>query len=152
MPLNKDLREFIELLNSNKIEYVVVGGFAVAWHGHPRFTADIDSLVSPSKENAAVVIATLQAFGFASLNITPDDLSKPGRIVRLGVKPNRIDSFTSISGVAFETAWANRLSGEIDGVPVQFIGRDDLIRNKESTGRSKDLGDAHELRLRTPME
>lgn len=115
MPLNKDLREFIELLNSNKVDYLVVGAFAVAWHGRPRFTADIDFLVRSTKENAEAVVSTLRAFGFASLGIAPDDLNKPGQIVQLGVRPNRIDLITSISGVDFETAWANRVSGEIDG-------------------------------------
>jgi len=148
MRLNKDLREFIELLNSNKVEYLIVGAFAVAWHGCARFTADIDFLLRPSLENAAAVLAAIKAFGFGSLDITIEDLSRPHQVVQLGVKPNRIDLITSISGVEFEPAWANRLPGQIDGIPVQFIGREDLIRNKESTGRPKDLGDAYELRKR----
>jgi len=90
------------------------------------------------------------AFGFSSLGITIEDLCKPSQVVQLGVKPSRIDLITSISGVEFEWAWANRAPGQIDGIPVQFIGREDLIRNKESSGRLKDLGDADELRKRDP--
>jgi hypothetical protein len=148
MRLNKALREFIELLNSNKVEYLIVEAFAVAWHGYPRFTADIDILLRPSRENATAVLAAIQGFGFGSLDIKIEDLSKPHQMVQLGVKPNRIDLITSISGVEFEAAWSNRASGQIDGTPAQFIGREDLIRNKQSTGRPKDLGDAYELRKR----
>lgn len=150
MPLHKDLREFIESFNSAGVEYLIVGAFAVAWHGYPRFTADIDFLVRPSLANADAVLAALRAFGFGSLDITREDLCKPDQIVQLGEKPNRIDLITSISGVEFEEAWAHRVSGELDGIAVNFIGREELIRNKESTGRPKDLGDADELRRRAP--
>jgi hypothetical protein len=150
MPLNRDLREFIESLNSSGVEYLVVGAFAVAWYGWPRFTADIDFFVRPGQENARAILAALRDFGFGGLDIAAEDLTKRDRIIQLGVKPNRIDIITSISGVEFEEAWLSRTSGDIDGTPVQFIGRDDLIRNKESTGRPKDLGDAYELRKRDP--
>jgi hypothetical protein len=146
--LSKDLREFIELLNSNKVEYLVVGAFAVAWHGYPRFTADIDFLVRPSADNAIALLSALKAFGFASLNLASDDFIRPGQIVQLGVKPNRIDLITSIAGVEFDQAWAGRVVGAIDGIPVQVVGLDDLIRNKESTGRLQDRADAEELRKR----
>lgn len=150
MRLNKDLREFIELLNSANVEYLVVGGFAVAWHGFPRFTADIDFLIGTAGQNAAKVVAVLARFGFRSLDIKPDDFSRVGQIVQLGVKPNRIDLLTSISGVEFDQAWERRVQGSIDGLPVFFIGRDDLIRNKECTGRPRDLSDATALRERDP--
>jgi hypothetical protein len=90
MRLNKDLREFVELLNSNGVEYLVVGAFAVASHGYPRFTADIDFLVRPAGANAEAVVATLEEFGFGSLGITVENLSRPYQVVQLGVKPNRI--------------------------------------------------------------
>lgn len=150
MALHKDLREFIELLNSAGVEYLIVGAFAVAWHGYPRFTADIDFLVRPSLDNADAVLAALRTFGFGGLDITREELCKPDQVVQLGAKPNRIDLITSISGVEFEDAWTHRVSGEIDGITVNFIGREELIRNKESTGRPKDLGDADELRKRNP--
>jgi hypothetical protein len=150
MHLNKDLREFIELLNSKAVDYVVVGAFAVAWHGYPRFTADIDFLVRPTSDNGAAVVAVLEAFGFRSLKLTAEDFSKPDQIVQLGMKPNRIDLITSISGVDFEQAWANRVAGSIDGIPVSFLGIDDLILNKETSARKNDLGDADALRRRRP--
>ncbi len=148
MPLNKDLREFIELLNSNNVEYLVVGAFAVAFHGYPRYTADLDLLIRPSHENVALTIRVLSEFGFASLKIQPQDLDSPGKIVQLGVKPNRIDLLTAISGVTFDEAWQARVAGELEGVATQFIGVTELLRNKERTGRAKDLGDAGELRKR----
>ena len=104
MPLNKDWREFIELLNSNEVEYLVVGAFAVAFHGVSRYTADLDLLVRPTKRNANRVLRALPEFGFGKLGIQAADLSSPGMVVQLGVKPNRIDLLTAISGVSFEEA------------------------------------------------
>ena len=150
MQLNKDLREFIELLNSSGVEYLVVGAFAVAWHGHPRFTADIDFLVGTTEANTLSMAGVLDAFGFRSLGIKPDDLSRPGQIIQLGVKPNRIDLITSITGVEFSQAWTRRVQGSIGGIPVFYISREDLIRNKEAAGRPKDLADAAALRERKP--
>jgi len=145
MPLSKDLREFLESLNSNEVEYVVVGAFAVAHHGFPRYTADLDILVRTSEENVQRVLAALTQFGFGSLGIRAEDLLAPGTVIQLGVKPNRIDILTSISGISFEAVWESRTQGTLDGVTAQFIGRDALIHNKKSTGRAKDLGDAEEL-------
>ena len=152
MQLSRDLREFVELLNSTGVEYLVVGAFAVAWHGYARFTADIDFLVRPDRSNAELVVRALREFGFASLGISPEDLTRPDRIVQLGVKPNRIDLITSIAGVTFEEAWASRVAGTLDGLPASYIGRDALIRNKESTGRPQDIGDAQRLRQRPPRQ
>jgi hypothetical protein len=148
MPLSKDLREFVELLNSNGVEYLVVGGFAVSYHGFARYTGDIDFLVRPSEENSQRVLAALAQFGFGSAGIQAEDIRSPDKVVQLGVPPNRIDIITSISGVSFDDAWESRTAGCLDGVATQFIGREALIRNKESTGRAKDLGDAEELRKR----
>ena len=150
MQLNKDLREFAELLNSNKVEFVVVGAFAVSWHGFPRYTGDLDFLVRPSAKNGQAIVQAIREFGFASLGITEDDLASPGRVIQFGVEPSRIDLITSITGVTFEEAWAGKCAGELDGLPVFYIGVNDLIRNKEATGRPKDLGDAGELRKRNP--
>ena len=149
MPLNKDWREFLELLNSNGVEYLVVGAFAVAFHGFPRYTADLDLLVRPTEDNAQRALLALSEFGFGKLGIRAADLCSPGMVVQLGVKPNRIDLLTAISGVSFEEAWATRSEAELDGVATRFIGRAALLRNKQQTGRAKDLGDAEELRKRT---
>ena len=148
MQLSKDLREFVELLNSNGVEYLVVGGFAVAWHGYPRFTADIDFFLRAVPANGEAVLRTLRDFGFGSLSLTVADFTRPDQIVQLGAKPNRIDLLTSISGVEFESAWSHREHGSLDGLPVDFIGLEDLLCNKDSTGRPQDLTDAGELRKR----
>jgi hypothetical protein len=148
MPLNKDLREFVGLLNSHRVDYLVVGAFAVAFHGFPRSTADLDLLVRPTPENARRLLAALTQFGFGSLGIRLEDFQEAGKVVQLGVQPNRIDLLTSLSGVTFETAWATRQEADLDGIPVSYIGRAALIRNKESSGRARDLGDAEELRRR----
>jgi hypothetical protein len=91
MPLNKDLREFIECLNSNRVEYVIVGAFAVSWHGFPRYSGDIDFLVRPSATNAALVVRAIEQFGLASLGISVTDMDVPGKVVQIGLEPNRID-------------------------------------------------------------
>ncbi len=151
MPLNKDLREFAALLSSHRVEFLIVGAYAVAFHGYPRYTGDLDILIRPDGENARRVLQALTQFGFGSLGIRVDDLALPGKVVQLGVSPNRIDLVTSITGVSFEEAWASREPADLDGVAVFFIGRAPLLRNKESTGRAKDLGDAEELRRRNPI-
>jgi hypothetical protein len=148
MPLNKDLREFLGLLNSNGVEYLVVGAFAVAFHGFPRYTGDLDLLVRPTADNADRIMRVLSQFGFGNVEIRAADFQSSGMVIQLGVKPNRIDLLTAISGVSFEDAWATRSEAELEGVATQFIGRTALLRNKESTGRAKDLGDAEELRRR----
>ena len=107
-------------------------------------------LVRPKGENARRVLHALAQFGFGGLGIRAEDLEAPGKVMQLGVSPNRIDLITSISGVTFEQAWDSREPAELDGVAVFFIGRTPLLRNKESTGRAKDLGDAAELRRRNP--
>jgi hypothetical protein len=152
MPLSKDLREFVELLNSNEVEYLVVGAFAVAHHGFPRYTADLDLFVRASEENAQRVIMALTQFGFGNIGIQEKDLISSGNVIQLGVKPNRIDILTSISGMSFEEAWQARSQGSLEGIATHFIGRVALIQNKESTGRAKDLGDAEELRKRANRE
>ena len=148
MPLNNDLREFVALLNSNRVEYLIVGAFAVAHHGFPRYTGDLDILVRPSADNARRTMEALTQFGFGALGIRSEDIESPGKVVQLGVPPNRVDLLTSISGLTFEEASASRVESELDGMAAYFIGRSALIRNKESTGRAKDLGDAEELRRR----
>jgi len=146
MPLTSDLREFIECLNSNGVEYLIVGALAVSWHGFPRYSGDIDFLVRPNPANAELLLRALDQFGFGSLDITASDLTAPGKVVQLGHEPNRIDLMTSVTGVSFEEAWEGRSAGQLDGIPVHFIGRAELLRNKDATGRSKDLIDAIELR------
>lgn len=145
MKLGKDLREFIELLNSRRVDYIIVGGHAVAFHGHPRFTGDIDFLLRPSQENAELLIGAIIEFGFPEIRLSAGDFTRPNTVVQLGYPPNRVDLLTSISGVDFEEAWSSRLAGELDGLPVYFLGRDALLKNKRASGRDKDLGDVSKL-------
>jgi hypothetical protein len=143
--LQKDLREFIALLNSQKVDYVVVGGHAVAYHGYPRFTGDIDFLVRPTTENAQKVMAALEGFGFGAIGISANDFTREGQVVQLGRPPNRIDLLTSISGVSFDEVWSGRVRLDLDGDPVFLIGADQLLHNKRSTGRLKDMADAEQI-------
>jgi len=148
MPLLSDLREFIALLNSNAVEYLIVGAHAVSFHGYPRYTGDLDLFVRPTPENADRLLRVLSEFGFESLKVTKEDLQTPDFVLQLGRSPVRIDILTAISAVTFEEAWACRRDAPIDGLETHYIGRDELIRNKEATGRARDLGDADELRKR----
>ena len=143
--LQTDLSEFIELLNSRRVEYLVVGGHAVAFHGHPRLTGDIDFFVRATNENAERLLRVLSEFGFGELGICVGDLTAPERIVQLGRPPNRIDILTSISGVTFDDAWNGRATGDLGGHAVYFLGWEALIRNKAASGRDKDRLDVKTL-------
>ena len=146
MDLPKDLREFIESLNSNKVEYVIVGGYAQAYHGRPRFTGDIDVLVHRSRENAARLLLALAQFGFGQLGLSEDDFMSEGQVIQLGIAPNRIDILTSLTGCRFEDVWRTRLSTQIAGVPVSMIAKDEYIQNKLAVGRPQDLADVDQLK------
>lgn len=143
--LDKDFREFIELLNAHSVRYLIVGGYAVALHGHPRMTGDIDFLVAPSAENAQRIAAALAEFGFAGTGLSAGDFARTGQVVQLGYSPVRIDLMTSISGSTFDEAWEDRVEGDLDGLPVAYIGLRTLLANKAATGRPKDLADIDAL-------
>lgn len=145
MSLPKDWKEFLQLLNARGAEYVVVGAFALAFHSEPRFTGDLDILIRRTPENAARVIATLRAFGFASLAITSEDLLWEGRVIQLGIRPNRIDLLNSLSGVDAEVVWQKRTPGDLDGVPLHYIDLESFRINKLAAGRDKDLEDLRRL-------
>lgn len=151
MNLSHDLREFIECLNSNGVEYLVVGALAVSWHGFARYSADVDFLIRPDADNANRVLRALAAFGFGALDISCADLTAKEKVIQLGYEPNRIDLLTSITGVDFDDAWQSREAGDLGGLPVFFIGRTELLRNKEATGRPKDKIDADQLRRQPPL-
>ncbi len=145
MKLQSDLREFIALLNSHAVDFVVVGGYAVGYHGFPRFTGDIDLFLRPTAENSTRVVAVLRAFGFADVAGVDETLVQPGKVVQLGRPPNRIDLLTGISAVDFEEAIKGSEIADLDGLPVRIIGRAALLKNKRATGRTKDLADVEEL-------
>jgi hypothetical protein len=143
--LNQDFKEFIQSLNDNAVRYLLVGGYAVALHGYPRYTKDLDVWVESTTENAARIIKALQLFGFGSLDLKESDFTTPGQVVQLGYPPNRIDILTSLSGVEFSECYASRVVEEIDGVPVSFIDLENLKKNKKATGRHQDLADVENL-------
>ena len=144
--LNKDFKEFIELLLSNKVDFLVVGAHALAMHGRPRYTGDLDIWIRPEPVNVTRLIEALDAFGFASLGVDAQDFLKPQAMVQLGCPPARIDLLTTIDGITFVEAVANRIYFEIDNLKLPVISVDDLIRNKLATGRIKDRADVEALR------
>ena len=144
--LNKDFNEFIELLRSNAVEFLVVGAHALAVHRRPRYTSNLDIWVRPEPDNFARLIKALDAFGFAALGVSAEDFMAPEAMVQLGYPPARIDLLTSIDGVTFDNCFAHRLDVMIGGTLLPVISIDDLIRNKLATGRAKDLVDVDSLR------
>lgn len=142
---SQDFKEFVELLIKYHAEYLIVGGYAVGIHGHPRYTGDLDIWLNPTQENAEKVIECVNEFGFASFGLKVSDFTKEGNIVQLGYPPLRIDLLTEIDGVTFSECYLNRKEVEIEGVMVYFIGYWDLLKNKKETGRHKDLDDIDNL-------
>src|SRR5437867_3425479 len=130
MPLSNDLREFLKLLNSRGIDYVIVGAHSLAFHGRPRYTGDLDILVRSTPENASRLVDLLSRFGFKDPAFKESDFTEPEQMIQLGRAPNRIDLFTSITGVASDDAFATRISTVLDGIPVFILDKNALIRNK----------------------
>ena len=143
--LNKDFKEFAELLNSTGVEYLIVGGYALAAHGHPRYTGDLDIWIRPNDGNIDSLLDVLARFGFGSLGLTRDDFLQPGAIVQLGDPPSRIDLLTAIDGVEFDLCQARRVVMTISGVDLPIIGLDEFRANKRASGRAKDLADLESL-------
>lgn len=144
MKLPSDLHAFIESLNAAHVKYVSVGGYAVAFHGRPRFTGDIDLFIEASLDNAVKVVQALRHFGLGGLELDPCALAAKDVVVQLGFPPNQIDLMTSIDGVAFNEAWRTRISALIGGLPTAFIAKGLLITNKRRAGRPKNIADADE--------
>jgi predicted nucleotidyltransferase len=146
MVLDSNFKEFITLLNEHEVKYLLIGGYAVALHGHPRYTGDIDFWIWTNPENAQKVLKTLKDFGFGSLPFDESDFLNPATVVQLGYPPLRIDLTMSISGVPdFETAYKNCKFVDIEGLKVPVIGIADLKKNKKAAGRHKDLADLDNL-------
>eukprot|EP01133_Synstelium_polycarpum_P002845 gene2845-3268_t len=138
--------DFIELLNLHHVDYMIVGAHALAYHGRPRHTGDLDIWIKPSHENASKMIAVLNDFGFGALGLSQQDFLKDNYVTQLGYPPLRIDILNAISGVEFDQAYKNKVEGEVDGLMVNFINVVEFIKNKEATGRKKDLGDVASLK------
>jgi hypothetical protein len=143
---NKDFREFVELLNSNGVKFLIVGGHAVALHGYPRFTGDLHVWIATDPENAERVAKVLSEFGFGSLKFSAQDFARPGYAIQLGRPPYRIDILTSIDAVAFSRASCRRQTVRAGALTMTFIALKDLLRIKRATGRPQDLADVEKLR------
>ncbi len=143
--LNKDFKEFVQFLNANAVEYLVVGGYALMAHGHPRYTGDIDFWVDPTRLNITNLLLALKQFGFASVDLKEEDFLVEQAVIQLGFPPARIDLMVAVSGVEFTSAYQGRLEVDLDGTRINVINRADFIRNKLATGRAKDFVDLKEL-------
>lgn len=145
METHPDFSELLELFADFQVEYAIVGGYALAFHGAPRYTGDLDLLVSTEPTNSDRIVAALHEFGFGDSNLTASDFAEEGRFVRLGHPPVRVDLLTSISGATWDEVQSGQIEARYGDVKVQFIGRAEFIRNKRASGRAKDLADIEAL-------
>ncbi len=145
MEVQPDFKYLLELFNAYKVKYMIVGGYALAYHGVPRYTGDIDIYVKPDSQNAELIMKALDKFGFGSVGLTVDDFENRNKVVQLGVQPVRIDIITSISGVSWKDASLSCVDGKYGDLPVKYIGLEKFIINKRKTGRKRDLADLEAL-------
>ena len=145
MDLAPDFNEFCGLLNVHEVEFVIVGAYALAFHGAPRFTGDLDILVKPTEKNGERLIAAVSAFGFPTEAFTPADIASGRKVIQMGVEPVQIHVMSDISGVSWDDVWSTRTEARVGGRAVFFIGREAFIRNKKASGRLQDLADVEAL-------
>jgi hypothetical protein len=145
MELQNDFKELLKLFNAHDVQYLIVGGYALAYYGAPRYTGDIDIFVKSDSNNASLILKALSDFGFGSAGLKLEDFTNTDNIIQLGYPPVRVDIMTSISGVTWEDAYSSREEGKCGDVTVYFIGLDQYIQNKRATGRKKDLADLEAL-------
>lgn len=145
MILSEDFEDFIKMLNKHQVDYLIVGGYAMAFHGKPRYTGDLDVWIDISETNADKLLAVMNDFGFASLEFKKDDFLKENLINQIGYPPLRIDIITSIDGVLFKDAFSKKLTIDLDGYQANYIGLDELIQNKKTSARKIDLSDVEDL-------
>ncbi len=145
METQKDFKELLELFNKHKVEYVIVGAYALAFHGCPRHTGDLDLFVKPDPDNAKKIIEALKEFGFQSLTFSIDDFSSPEKVVQLGIPPIRIGLITSRTTLTWEQVASHKVKGGYGDTPVHFIDKTEFIINKKSLGRHKDLADIESI-------
>ncbi len=143
--LNADYKDMLQALADEKVEFLLIGAYALAAHGYPRATMDIDIWVIPSPANAEAVLRAIQRFGAPLHDLSKQDLEQDGTVFQIGVAPRRIDIITSASGIRFEETFARSLRVDIDGLELHIPSIDDLISNKRATGRTKDLADVEAL-------
>jgi hypothetical protein len=145
MDVKKDFKDLLVSFNEHKVEYLIAGSYALAFHGAPRYTGDIDLYVRPTPDNADRILRALADFGFRFENLTAADLVAPEKVVQLGVPPVRVDLITSLTGLTWEKAQAGRAEGLYGDVIVFYLGRPQLVANKRATGRKKDIADLEAL-------
>jgi hypothetical protein len=141
MEIQEDFKELLALFNSHKVKYLIVGSYALAFHGSPRYTGDIDIYIKPDSENAQRVMTALEEFGFGSVGLSEKDFKSCNQVIQLGVPPVRIDILTSITGVSWEDAVKDRVKGRYGDISAYFIGQKQFILNKKALGRKKDIAD-----------
>jgi hypothetical protein len=144
--MNSDFKDLLRILNEEKVEYLVAGGYAVIFHSQPRYTKDLDVWIRPSKENASKLMRVFKRFGIPMIGgLSEDDFTIVGTQLNLGVEPNQIDLLTVIPGLEFEAAWKNRSTTDEEGFPIHYLGREDTITAKRTAGRLQDLADIEEI-------
>ena len=145
MNIHPDFKGLLELFNKNLVSYVIVGAYALAQYGVPRYTGDLDILVEPEPDNADRIINALNEFGFGSLELTAEDFYRADTVVQLGVPPVRVDVLTGITGVSWQEIWKGKQSGNYGDLEVYYLGKVQFIKNKRALGRKKDLADLEAL-------
>ena len=145
MEVQQDFRDLLALFNAHEVDYIIVGAYALAYHGAPRYTGDMDILVRPDSENAFRILSALDEFGFGSLGLAAEDFTAPDKVIQIGVTPVRVDIVTSLTGVSWEEAAKGRVAGTYGDLEVYYIGKKQFILNKRALGRKKDLADLEAL-------
>jgi hypothetical protein len=145
MEVQKDFKDLFALFNDHHVEYIIVGSYALAFHGAPRYTGDIDIFVKPDTSNSKKIIDALTKFGFGTLGLSSSDFEKSDKMIQLGLPPVRVDILTSLTGLSWEKASLGKVNGTYGDIPVHFLGLQELISNKRTLGRKKDLADLEAL-------
>ena len=153
MELNQDFKEFVELLNVNDVRYLVIGGYAVNFHGYPRYTKDLDFWIWLNEKNIDNLLTVLQAFGFGAMGLSKEDFNDPNNVIQLGYEPYRIDILVSVEGLVFEQCFEHRSVSDFEGTLLNYLNIDDLIKAKLNAARPQDLADADKLtKLKNKMK
>lgn len=145
MQLSNDFREFLQFLNDKNVRYLVIGGYAVAFHGHPRYTKDLDVWIECEWENAERLVQALETFGFGALRLSPKDFMDEDQVVQLGYPPHRIDILCFAAELDFSQCYAQRVDTCIEGITIHFLDLESLKKNKRAVGRLQDLADVENL-------
>ena len=145
MVLNQDFKEFLQSLNDNNVRYLVIGGYAMAFHGHPRYTKDLDIWIDLDQSNATKIVQALRDFGFSSLNLEPTDFLEPDTTIQLGYPPLRIDLLMGLKGAAFDDCFPHRKVETVEGIKINIIDKLNLILLKREAGRPQDMADIENL-------